>query len=471
MEEMEPPRETFQLVRGDFRHKGELVTADTPAFLPPIRKTVVENKGGKLQWATDRSESVLGKSVESGFAGFGVPPSGGSTARPPEAGTPNGTLQTGSERVRALADAPSKVRPRADVVAAGTNAASPCDESKAASVAVPSGSAPAKHAPEKPVPLNRLDLAVWLVSPEHPLTPRVTVNRYWALFFGAGLVKTINDFGSQGEWPTHPELLDWLACQFRDGGQAGSRAVGRWDVKALVRLIVTSATYRQSAAVTPEKLEQDSYNRLLSRGPRLQLDAEFVRDNALAISGLLNRKIGGPSVKPYQPAGIWDGTDSKYEQDHGDALYRRGMYVFWRRSAHYPPFATFDAPNREVCTFMRQRTQTPLQSLVLMNDPGFVESAAALAERVLREEPIDLPKRLTRAFRHTLARVPQPDELATLQRAYEQQLTHFRSDPKAAESLLGVGESKRSEAVDKVELAALTAVANVLLNLNETITK
>jgi len=287
------------------------------------------------------------------------------------------------------------------------------------------------------------------------------------MFFGAGLVKTINDFGSQGEWPSHPELLDWLACQFRDGGRSG----GPWDVKALVRLIVTSATYRQSAAVTPEKLEKDPYNRLLSRGPRLQLDAEFIRDNALTVSGLLNPKIGGPSVKPYQPPGIWDGTDAKYEQDHGDALYRRGMYVFWRRSAHYPSFATFDAPNREVCTFLRQRTQTPLQSLVLMNDPEYVESARALAERVMREEPSDLTKRLTRAFRHTLGRVPQADEIATLQRTYEEQLAGFRDDAETADKLLAVGESKLPESTDKIELAAMTAVANVLLNLNETITK
>jgi hypothetical protein len=285
------------------------------------------------------------------------------------------------------------------------------------------------------------------------------------------LVNTINDFGSQGEWPSHPDLLDWLACQFRDGGPAGPTPVGPWDVKALVRLIVCSAAYRQSAAVTSEKLHRDPYNRLLSRGPRLQLEAEFLRDNALAASGLLNRKIGGPSVKPYQPAGIWDGTDAKYEQDHGDALYRRGMYVFWRRSAHYPPFATFDAPNREVCTFLRQRTQTPLQSLVLMNDPAFVESARALAERVIREEPADLTRRLTRAFRHTLGRVPQPGEIGALKRTYEQQLANFRSDDKAADSLLAVGESKRGESIDKVELAAMTAVANVLLNLNETITK
>ncbi|MBI4326241.1 MAG: DUF1553 domain-containing protein [Chloroflexi bacterium] len=367
MEEMTPPRDTFVLVRGDFRAKGEPVTPGTPAILPPL----------------------------------------------------------------------------------------------------PAG------------PANRLTLARWLVAKENPLMARVTVNRYWSVFFGTGLVKTINDFGSQGEWPSHPELLDWLAVQFRDGSRPMPKwrrdsalgSVGAWNVKGLVRLIMTSATYRQSAAATPEKLERDPYNRLFTRGPRVRLDAEFVRDHALAVAGLLNDKIGGPSVKPYQPPGIWDGVDAKYEQDKGDALYRRGLYVFWRRSAHYPSFATFDAPNREVCTFLRQRTQTPLQSLVLMNDPAYVEAARGLAERVLREEPKDADQRLVRAFRHTLGRAPQPDEVVVLQKTFAQQLTNFRQDSDAARALLKVGESPWSVRTDPAELAAMTAVANVLLNLNETITK
>ncbi|MCC6822818.1 MAG: DUF1553 domain-containing protein, partial [Verrucomicrobia subdivision 3 bacterium] len=367
MEEMNPPRDTFVFVRGDFRTKGEQVTPGTPAILPPL----------------------------------------------------------------------------------------------------PEGQA------------NRLALARWLVARENPLMARVTVNRYWSMFFGTGLVKTINDFGSQGEWPSHPELLDWLAVQFRDGSSStrkagrdtGSSSVGAWDVKGLVRLIMTSATYRQSAVMTPEKLERDPYNRLFTHGPRVRLDAEFVRDNALAVAGLLNDQIGGPSVKPYQPPGIWDGTDSKFEQDHGDALYRRGMYVFWRRSAHYPSFATFDAPSREVCTFFRQHTQTPLQSLVLMNDPAFVEAARGLAERVLREEPKSVDKRLVRAFRHTLGRPPQVDEVGVLQKIYAQQLANFRQDSDAANALLKVGESPLPEKANPAELAAMTAVANVLLNLNETITK
>ena len=330
-------------------------------------------------------------------------------------------------------------------------------------------------------PTNRLALARWLMSLENPLTARVTVNRYWALFFGSGLVKTVNDFGSQGEWPSHPELLDFLAVRFREGVTGGSPSgnpvsksgviVPPWSVKALVRLIVTSATYRQSAVTTPHLLERDPYNRLFTRGPRIRLDAELIRDNALAVSGLLNLKIGGPSVKPYQPPGLWDGTDSQFVQDHGEALYRRGMYVFWRRSAHYPAFATFDAPNREVCTFLRQRTQTPLQSLVLMNDPAFVEAARGLAQRVTSEEPVNVERRLIRAFRHTLGRKPQADEHALLLQTYFQQLKHFQEDPKAAADLLKVGESKVPEKADPVPLAAMTAVANVLLNLNETITR
>lgn len=380
MEEMDPPRKTYRLIRGDFRSKGERVYPTTPAFLPPLREAHITNERGHLK-------------ID-------------------------------------------------------------CSQAK----------------PEKDWQPNRLDLAVWLMSPDNPLTARVTVNRYWAMFFGTGLVKTINDFGSQGEWPSHPELLDWLAVRFRDGDPSAANPVAPWDVKALVRLIVTSRTYQQSAVSTPEKVERDPYNRLLARAPRLPLDAEFVRDNALAVSGLLNDKIGGPSVKPYQPPGIWDGTDSVYVQDHGPALYRRGMYVYWRRSAHYPSFATFDAPNREVCTFFRQRTQTPLQSLVLMNDPVYVECARGLAERVMKEEPDDIDRRLLRAFRLTLGRVPATDEVATLKRTYDQQLAEFQTNPKDAEELLKVGESKVPESLDQVKLAAMTAIANVLLNLNETIT-
>jgi mono/diheme cytochrome c family protein len=343
-------------------------------------------------------------------------------------------------------------------------------------------------------PANRLSLARWLVSTNHPLTARVTANRYWAMLFGTGLVKTSNDFGSQGERPSHPELLDWLACEFKaptpspgaageasagnksisgwgEGGQKTPRSAGPWDIKHLLRLLVTSATYRQSAVVTGEKLERDPYNRLLTRGPRVRLDAELIRDNALAISGLLNAKIGGPSVKPYQPPGIWDGTDHKYEQSHGADLYRRGMYVFWKRAAHYPSFQTFDAPSRETCTLQRPRTSTPLQSLVVMNDPVYVEAARAFATRVLQQRGLSLKEQLTLAFRLALARPPEKKELAILEKTYREQKANFAQDKKAADELLAVGESPRPRDIGVVELAAMTGVANVLLNLNETITR
>jgi Protein of unknown function (DUF1553) len=325
----------------------------------------------------------------------------------------------------------------------------------------------------KDEPTNRLSLARWLVSTNQPLTARVTVNRYWGMLFGTGLVKTANDFGSQGERPSHPELLDWLASEFMQGSASTSSEPKphAWDVKHLLRLLVTSATYRQSAVVTKEKLERDPYNRLLTRGPRVRLDAELVRDNALAIGGLLNSKIGGPSVKPYQPPGIWDGTDHKYEQSKGADLYRRGMYVFWKRAAHYPSFQTFDAPSRETCTVQRPRTSTPLQSLVVMNDPVYVEAARAFATRILQQRGLSLEEQLAFAFRVALARPPEKKELAVLERTYREQKANFAQDQKAAEELLAVGESPRPRNIDAVELAAMTGVANVLLNLNETITR
>jgi hypothetical protein len=346
----------------------------------------------------------------------------------------------------------------------------------------------------KDQPTNRLTLARWLVATNHPLTARVTVNRYWGMLFGTGLVKTANDFGSQGERPSHPELLDWLACEFvkpEVKGLNGEKAKmdrpnapasfnhstihsfdpTHWSIKHLLRLLVTSATYRQSAVVSKEKLERDPYNRLLTRGPRVRLEAELIRDNALAISGLLNDKIGGPSVKPYQPPGIWDGTDHKYEQSRGPDLYRRGMYVFWKRAAHYPSFQTFDAPSRETCTLQRPRTSTPLQSLVVMNDPVYVEAARAFATRVLQQPGLNLEQQLAYAFRLALARPPEKKELAVLEKTYREQKVNFAQDKKAAEELLSVGESPRPKDIDAVELAAMTGVANVLLNLNETITR
>ena len=344
----------------------------------------------------------------------------------------------------------------------------------------------------KDQPVNRLALARWIGSTNNPLTARVTVNRWWALLFGTGIVKTANDFGSQGDRPSHPELLDWLACEFMQSsagvppvpdmrreldavsgqpGAGGTPALRPWSLKHILRLMVTSAAYRQSAAVSREKLERDPYNRLLTRGPRLRLDAELIRDNALAISGLLNAKIGGPSIKPYQPPGIWEVTDHKYEPSKGADLYRRGMYVLWKRAAHYPSFQTFDAPSRETCTLVRPRTSTPLQSLVLMNDPVYVEAARTLAARVLRDGGSTRAQQLTLAFRLTLARPPERHELEILEKTFRQQYDNFKQDKKGAEELLKVGDSPRPSKLDAAELAAMTGVANVLLNLNETITR
>jgi mono/diheme cytochrome c family protein len=313
-------------------------------------------------------------------------------------------------------------------------------------------------------PDNRLGLAMWLVDRDNPLVARVTVNRYWQQYFGTGIVKTSDDFGARGQWPTHPELLDWLAAEFVDSG---------WDVKALQRKIVTSATYRQSAKVDRALLEHDPYNRLLARGARFRLDAEMIRDNALAVSGLLNDTIGGPSVSPYQPAGLWDELTSgdRYVQSKGRDLFRRGMYVYWKRSIPYPPLVTFDAPNREVCTDNRPRTNTPLQALVLMNDPAYVEAARVLAQRIMKEGGADTPARIAFAFRLCTARPPSDEEATILRQVFEHNLARFRQQPAFADKLISIGESPRAAEMDPAELAAWTAVGNVLLNLDETITK
>jgi mono/diheme cytochrome c family protein len=310
---------------------------------------------------------------------------------------------------------------------------------------------------------TRLDLAKWLVSPEQPLVARVEVNRWWAVIFGTGIVKSLNDFGSQGEWPSHPELLEWMAADFaRD-----------WNIKRVLKQMVMSSTYCQSSRVTREMLERDSANRLLAHGPRNRLDAEFIRDNALAISGLLNPEIGGEPVFPIQPPGIWDqggAASTKWTQEHDDRQYRRAIYIYHRRSTPYPSMLTFDAPSREVCTAIRARSSTPLQSLVLMNDPVYVEAARGLAQRTLKESSLDTGKRLEYMWRQALARPINSAQRTILEQSLNQQLERYRQDKPAAEALTKVGDLPRFSNVDVSELAAWTAVASVILNLNETIT-
>ncbi|HEY2839547.1 MAG TPA: PSD1 and planctomycete cytochrome C domain-containing protein [Pirellulales bacterium] len=332
-------------------------------------------------------------------------------------------------------------------------------------------------------PANRLGLARWLVDPGNPLVARVAVNRYWQMFFGMGLVKTSEDFGSQGELPSHPELLDWLATEFvaPTPTSNGSGASGTWDVKALCRQIVTSAAYRQASHARPELRSRDPENRWLARAPRPRLHAEFIRDQALAVSGLLNDQIGGSSVSPYQPPGLWeelsyrdDGknwTAQSYTQSHGPDLYRRTMYTFWKRTSPPPTLITFDAPDRETCLVRRSTTNTPLQALVLLNDPTYIEAARKLAERIMTEAPADVDERIALAFRLATARRPNERETAVLRRAYEQQLAAYRANPAAAEKLLAVGESPRNEKLDAADLAAWATVANMILNLDETVSK
>jgi hypothetical protein len=309
---------------------------------------------------------------------------------------------------------------------------------------------------------NRLTLAKWLVSPNHPLTARVTVNRYWQQFFGVGLVKTVEDFGVQGEKPIHPQLLDWLATQFIQS---------RWNVKAMHRLIVTSATYRQSSKVTPELFERDPENRLMARGARFRLPVFAIRDQALAASGLLVEKLGGPPVKSYQPPGIWEEAtfgQIKYQQDHGDALYRRSVYVFWRRIVG--PTEFFDTASRQTCTVRTSRTNTPLQALTLLNDTTYTEAARALAQRIMiaRKDP---PARITEAFHLLLARDPTAQEQIILQAALQRLRTQYAADKPAAIKLISAGESKRDEKLDPIEHAAYTALCTTILNLDETVTK
>ena len=317
-------------------------------------------------------------------------------------------------------------------------------------------------------PRNRLGLARWLVDPSNPLTARVVVNRYWQEIFGTGLVETSDDFGSQGKPPSHPELLDWLAVEFRRSG---------WDIKRFFRTLVTSATYRQAAALTPEKIEKDPRNLLLSRGPGFRMDGEMVRDYALAASGLLVRKIGGPSVRPYQPEGVWKrvamptSNTRIYQTDSGSKLYRRSLYTFWKRSAPPASMEIFNAPTREHATVRRERTNTPLQALVTMNDTQFVEAARYLAQRAMREAGADFDLRLDFITTRLMARKLKAVERAVAQRTYREFVEHYGSDSREAEKLLATGESAPDEALPSAESAAWTLLASQLMNLDEVLNK
>jgi hypothetical protein len=321
-------------------------------------------------------------------------------------------------------------------------------------------------APE--LPRNRLGLAQWLLRPEHPLTARVTVNRFWQEVFGAGLVRTTGEFGVGGELPTHQDLLDWLAVEFRESG---------WDVKRLFKVLVTSAAYRQSAQVTPEKLEKDPQNRLLSRGPRFRMDAEMVRDYALACSGLLVRKQGGPSVRPYQPDGVWEavamiGSNTRdYKHDSVDNLYRRSLYTFWKRAAPPASMDIFNAPSREVCTVRRERTNTPLQALVTLNDPQFVEAARNLAQRTLREGGDSDAARLQYLAMRLLGRPLAEKERPLVESSLASLLAYYREHAEDAKAVTNVGESRADATMDVTALAGWTMLANELMNMDEVLNK
>ncbi|MCB9923208.1 MAG: DUF1553 domain-containing protein [Planctomycetaceae bacterium] len=352
---------------------------------------------------------------------------------------------------------------QADQVSAGVPASLP---------ALPKNTAP-----------DRLALARWLVSPEHPLTSRVIVNRYWQMLFGTGLVGTSEDFGSRGELPSHPELLDWLAVEFQTSSQPPlvGTAASRWNVKALLKLLVMSATYRQESRVSPRLLERDPDNRLLARGPRFRLQAEFIRDQALAISGLLKHRIGGPSVSPYQPSGLWEelssrGDSSKwtaqvFEQSTGDDLYRRSMYTFWKRTSPPPQMLALDAPDRETCTVRRARTNTPLQALILLNDPTYVEASRSLAERALTEGGTSVEQRMLFVFRLATGRNPNEMERDVMRAVLHEQLDLYKGKEVEAKQLLSNGDRSWNTDLEACELAAWTMFASMILNLDETLTK
>jgi hypothetical protein len=326
------------------------------------------------------------------------------------------------------------------------------------------------------LPRNRLGLAKWLVSGQHPLTARVLVNRIWQQYFGTGLVRTAEDFGIRGELPTHPALLDYLATELVDS---------KWDLKKLHKRIVLSATYCQSATASKEKLDRDPENRLLARGPRLRLTAEMVRDNALSVAGLLFEKIGGESIKPVQPKDAWktvDGFGNPYVRDRTTKQYRRSLYVYWKRGSPYPSMLNFDAVKRDTCTVTRATTTTPLQALTLLNDPAYVECAKLLGQRMLKDKEAlgrakglskaeEEARRLAYGFRLCTSRSPTEKETEILRKLLDDQRAHFKADAGAAKKLLGVGDAKIDESLDPAEAAAWASVGNALLNLDATINR
>ncbi len=315
-------------------------------------------------------------------------------------------------------------------------------------------------------PANRLGLAKWLTQPAHPLTARVAVNRYWMMLFGEGLVRSVGDFGAQSTPPTHPELLDWLAVDFVESG---------WNVKRMLKQIVMSKTYRKSSKIESMHREKDSENELLARAPRFRLQGEFIRDHALAVSGLLNPEIGGPGVKPYQPANIWNEVSLngglRYRQDKGDKLYRRSMYTYWKRSSPMPNMLIFDSPSREKCVIQRQRTNTPLQALVTLNDPQFLEAARAFAERLLKSDKGSTADRIDLAYRYATARPASGREVEILTALYQKNLERFKAAPETAKEFLMVGESPRDDSLDAPEHAAWMVVAQTIMNLDESLTR
>ena len=314
--------------------------------------------------------------------------------------------------------------------------------------------------------MNRLGLARWLVDKKHPLTARVQVNRIWENLFGTGLVESSENFGTQADYPSHPQLLDWLAVDFVENN---------WDLKDLIKTMVMSATYRQSSKLDSIRREKDPQNRLLSRGPRFRLQAEMIRDQALAVSGLINDKIGGPSVRPYQPAGIWSefnfyGNLRNYKHDTNGNQYRRSLYTIWKRTAAPPAMTLFDMGSREVCSVKRAKTNTPLQALALMNDVTYVESAKALAQQMMSSGKN--PEAWIRdGFKRTVTREITKSELSVLLKGYQRRLNQFKRNPEAAKSLLSLGEMKVDPKKDPAQLASLTTVASLILNLDEIITK